>query len=143
MVTDLNSSADAEVSKCTYSRSGNSLSIQFDTAGTTGDSFTLAASVATPAAATLEGGSHVIALRNTDGTVVGPYAVEPGATTTEAVPQESLGITPYTGGAAERTHYAFGTSDTWSLSARVLSIKPRGDQVEITAVGEYDDVHQN
>ena len=43
----------------------------------------------------------------------------------------------------ERTHYAFGTQDKWSVYARVTGIRPRSNQVEITAVIEDDRVHQN
>jgi hypothetical protein len=60
LVADLNASGDAEVAKCTYSRptSTQTLAIEFDTAGPTGNSFTLAASAATVSAATLTGGGY-------------------------------------------------------------------------------------
>jgi hypothetical protein len=60
LVVDLNASGDAEVAKCTYSRptSTQTLAIEFDTAGPTGNSFTLAASAATVSAATLTGGGY-------------------------------------------------------------------------------------
>ena len=48
-----------------------------------------------------------------------------------------------TGTDAERTHFAFGAADKWSVSARVTGIRPRSNQVEITAVIEDDRVHQN
>ena len=57
------------------------------------------------------------------------------------VPQAPLDIEPYLGSEAERTHYAFGPSDAWSLFARVLAIRPRGERVEIWCVGEHDAVH--
>src|SRR5690606_32363967 len=63
LVSDLNASADVEVAKCTYSRptSTQTLVIVFDTAGPTGNSFTLAASAASVSGPTLTGGgySHV------------------------------------------------------------------------------------
>jgi hypothetical protein len=91
----------------------------------------------------MEGETHYIALRRFDGAIAGPYPVIPGETGYEAVPQGPLDIAPYTGGEAERTHYAFGPSDAWSLFARVLAIRPRGERVEIAAVGEHDGVHVN
>ena len=46
LATDLNSSADAQISRCTYTANtaDDRLEIAFDTAGTPGNSFTLAAS---------------------------------------------------------------------------------------------------
>jgi hypothetical protein len=63
LATDLNGTADAQVSKCTYTANttDDRLEIQFDTAGTTGNSFTLAASASgngTVSAATLTGGGY-------------------------------------------------------------------------------------
>lgn len=57
LVTDLNASADTEIAKCTYGEAdGTTLTIEFDTAGTTGNDFTLAASAAMPSASSLGGG---------------------------------------------------------------------------------------
>ncbi|GIX11759.1 phage tail tube protein [Elioraea sp.] len=60
LVADLNASADAEVSKCTYSRpaSTQTLAIEFDIAGPTGNGFTIAASAASVSGSTLTGGGH-------------------------------------------------------------------------------------
>ena len=63
LASDLNGSADAQISKCTYTANttDDRLEIQFDTAGTTGNSFTLAASAnsnGTVSAATLTGGGY-------------------------------------------------------------------------------------
>ncbi|HYN38083.1 MAG TPA: phage tail tube protein [Rhodospirillales bacterium] len=63
LASDLNGSADAEISKCTYTANmaDDRLEIQFDTAGTTGNAFTLAASAnsgGTASAATLTGGGY-------------------------------------------------------------------------------------
>jgi len=89
------------------------------------------------------GETHAIALRRPDGSIAGPYPVIPGDGDDEALPQAPLDLEPYVGGEAERTHYAFGPSEAWSLFARVLSIRPRGERVEIAAVGEDDAVHVN
>lgn len=88
-------------------------------------------------------GPHYIALRRADGSIAGPYPVLQGEAADAATPQAPLDIEPYLGGEAERTHYAFGPSDAWSLFARVLAIRPRGERVEIAAVGEHDAVHVN
>ena len=63
VASDLNGSADAEVAKCTYTANttDDRLEIEFDTAGTTGNSFTLAASAnsgGSVSAATLTGGGY-------------------------------------------------------------------------------------
>ncbi|MBK8174806.1 MAG: hypothetical protein IPK66_05905 [Rhodospirillales bacterium] len=63
LASDLNGSADVQVAKCTYTAStaDDRLEIQFDTAGTTGNSFTLAASAdsnGTVSASTLTGGGY-------------------------------------------------------------------------------------
>ena len=63
LASDLNASADAEVSKCTYAANttGDRLEIEFDTTGTAGNAFTLSASASstgTVSAATLTGGGH-------------------------------------------------------------------------------------
>ncbi len=55
---------------------------------------------------------------------------------------EDLAFTPYTGADEERTHFAFGAGEEWGLRARVLAVRPRGEQVEITAVGEDARVHE-
>lgn len=61
LVTNLNASADAEVAKVTYSENDVDLLLSFDTAGLSGNAYTLAASHATVSGATLKGGgfSHV------------------------------------------------------------------------------------
>jgi hypothetical protein len=60
LVDDLNASADVEIAKCTYARptGTETLAIAFDTAGPTGNSFTLASSAATVSGLTLTGGGH-------------------------------------------------------------------------------------
>ena len=86
--------------------------------------------------------AHYIALRRRDGTVSGPWPVTPGADARIVVLNEDLAFTPYTGADEERTHVAFGPGEGWSLRARVLAVRPRGEQVEITAVGEDARVHE-
>jgi hypothetical protein len=60
LAADLNASADAEVSKCTYSRptGTQTLAIELDMAGPTGNGFTIAALVATVSGPTLTGGGY-------------------------------------------------------------------------------------
>jgi hypothetical protein len=63
LASDLNSSADAEIAKCTYTANttDDRLEIEFDTAGTTGNAFTLSASAnsnGTVSASTLTGGGY-------------------------------------------------------------------------------------
>jgi sulfur carrier protein ThiS len=89
-----------------------------------------------------DGETHYIALRRRDGTVSGPWLVSPGADDRRVILAEALDFTPYTGASEERTHFAFGVGDAWSLRARVIAIRPRGEQVEITAVGEDARVHE-
>ncbi len=64
LVTDLNGSADAQISKCTYTANttDDRLEIEFDAAGLTGNAFTLSASAnsgATVSYGTLTGGGHM------------------------------------------------------------------------------------
>lgn len=89
------------------------------------------------------GGTHYIGLRARDGSVSGPYVVTAGADSYHVVhTATSLDITPYTGGAEERTHFAFGGADTWRQPARVVAVRPRSlTQVEIEAINEDDSVH--
>lgn len=69
LAADLNTSADAEVAKCTYSADTTTLSIAHDTAGAGGNAYTLAASTSpdsngTPSAATLAGGTTLHTFRS-------------------------------------------------------------------------------
>ena len=86
--------------------------------------------------------AHYIALRKRDGSLSGPWLVSPGGDERSIVLSEHLDLEPYTGADEERTHFAFGPGEAWGLRARVLAVRPRGEQVEITAVGEDDRVHQ-
>jgi len=85
---------------------------------------------------------HYLALRKRDGTLSGPWPVVPGAVPRTVELAEDLEFEPYTGAEEERTHFAFGPGEAWGLKARVLAVRPRGEQVEITAVGEDVRVHQ-
>ncbi len=57
LVLDLNASADALLTVATYSATLTDLDIVYDTPGTGGNAYTLAASVATPSSGTLTGGT--------------------------------------------------------------------------------------
>ena len=68
--------------------------------------------------------------------------VTAGTLNTEVVLSEEPNMDILTGTDAERTHFAFGTADKWSVLARVTGIRSRSDKVEITAVIEDERVHQ-
>ena len=89
-----------------------------------------------------EGQTHYLALRKKNGSLSGPYVVTAGSLPTEVVLSEEPDIDILTGTDAERTHFAFGTADKWSVLARVTGIHPRSTKVEITAVIEDSRVHQ-
>jgi hypothetical protein len=57
LAADLNASTDSNVRVATYSRSGNVLDIAYDTPGTEGEGYTLAASAATTSSTVLQLGS--------------------------------------------------------------------------------------
>ena len=76
---------------------------------------------------------HYLALRRRDGTLSGPWPVLPGDDARTVELNEDLDLEPYTGADEERTHFAFGAGETWGLRARVLAVRPRGEQVEVTA----------
>lgn len=89
-----------------------------------------------------DGQTHYVALRQKNGSLSGPYVVTAGTLNTEVVLCEEPNMDILTGTDAERTHFAFGTADKWSVFARVTGIRPRSDKVEITAVIEDERVHQ-
>ena len=91
---------------------------------------------------TAERPAHYMALRKRDGSLSGPWPVSPGADERTVLLSEDLDFGPYTGAEEERTHFAFGPGEAWGLRARVLAVRPRGEQVEITAVGEDARVHE-
>lgn len=89
--------------------------------------------------------THYIALRERAGALAGPFKCEAGTAENQVHLLEALTLTPSTGSAEERTHFAFGPGDKWSRLCRVLAVRPRngGEQVEITAVAEDSRVHVN
>jgi hypothetical protein len=104
------------------------------------DADTLIAKLSEPVSF-IDGQPHVMALRRRDGGVSGPHAVIPGSDAYQVVIAELPQIPIETGLSAERTHYAFGIAEQWSLMARVIAVRPRGEQVEITCVAEHPAVH--
>ncbi|MBR1600523.1 MAG: phage tail protein, partial [Alphaproteobacteria bacterium] len=89
------------------------------------------------------GVKNVLALRNKNGSLSGVYEVTATELNTEVMLKSQPNAEILTTSGVERTHYAFGTQDKWSVYARVTGIRPRSNQVEITAVIEDDRVHQN
>ncbi len=90
----------------------------------------------------IEGKPHYLALRKKDGSLSGPYVVTPTDYDTEVLLTEMPAIEILTDTNIERTHFAFGLADKWSVLARVTGIRPRSTKVEITAVIEDNRVHQ-
>ncbi|CAA7620626.1 host specificity factor TipJ family phage tail protein [Magnetospirillum sp. SS-4] len=91
-----------------------------------------------------EGASHYLALRRRDGSLAGPFMVEamPGDPAKVRI-LDLLTVTPYVGGSEERTYFSFGPGQAWAQTARILAIRPRAAQVEISAVAEDFRVHVN
>jgi sulfur carrier protein ThiS len=87
------------------------------------------------------GANHYIALRRLDGSVTDPMGVARGATDRHAVLQQAPSVGIQTGGGEERTHFAFGVGQTWAQMARVMSVKPRANLVEVSCVAESPAVH--
>lgn len=90
-----------------------------------------------------DGVKNILALRNKNGSLGGVYEVTATELSTEVTLKTPPDIEILTASGVERTHFAFGTADKWSVFARVTGIRPRSNQVEITAVIEDDRVHQN
>lgn len=90
-----------------------------------------------------DGEIHYIALRQKNGSLSGPYVATAGVLNTEVVLSEEPPMEVLTGTDSERTHFAFGITDKWSVFARITGIRPRSDKVEITAVIEDNRVHNN
>lgn len=84
---------------------------------------------------------HVIALRMRDGSVAGPYSVASAGDANSVVFEGSPDVDIRVATDSERTHFAFGKADLWATLARVITIRPRGDQVEVTCVPENSLVH--
>lgn len=90
-----------------------------------------------------DGVKNILALRNKNGSLGGVYEVTATELSTEVTLKTPPDIEILTSSGVERTHFAFGSADKWSVFARVTGIRPRSNQVEITAVIEDDRVHQN
>ena len=90
-----------------------------------------------------DGVKNILALRSKNGSLGGVYEVTATELSTEVMLKTPPDIEILTSSGVERTHFAFGTADKWSVFARVTGIRPRSHQVEITAVIEDDRVHQN
>ena len=87
------------------------------------------------------GAAHYLVLRKPDGSVSDALEVTPGATATHAILKNQPGFEPLVSADRERTHFAFGVGQSWSQLARVMSVKPRAEQVELTCVTENALVH--
>lgn len=85
--------------------------------------------------------NHFIVFRRRDGSISGPWQVTVGNSSYEVILSGTLDFVPYTGSSEERTHFSFGKSEEWGILARVTSVKPQGELVEITAVVENNLVH--
>lgn len=90
----------------------------------------------TPAAA------HYMMLRRPNGSAAGPIEVTQGANEFEIVFDQSLvDFDIYAGHEKEKTYISFGRSGAVIQLARVLSTKPRGNTVQISAINEDARVH--
>lgn len=91
------------------------------------------------------GGAHSFAMRKRDGSVAGPYVATAGSDAYHVVISAwTSGVDPIPdiSGTRERTHYAFGPSNSQYIRCRVLSLRPKSaETVEINAVVESDYVH--
>ncbi len=88
-----------------------------------------------------DGQNHYIVLRKRDGSISGPWLVLKGNNDYEIILQDELNFIPYTGESEERTHFSFGIGENWGVLARITSVRPQGELVEISAVAENPLVH--
>lgn len=87
-------------------------------------------------------GPHVLGIRRADGSVSGPWSVVQGTSADQAVLETAPDMTPYSGSAQERSHVAFGTTNTWAALCKVTSVRPRDlHHVRIEAVPDDPSVH--
>lgn len=86
-------------------------------------------------------GTHYVATRKRDGSVDGPYVAQCGSTRDVVVFDTALTFTPVTDYSEERAHIAFGLGTDYAMRARVVTVRPRGEQVEIVCVNEDALVH--
>ena len=86
--------------------------------------------------------THYMRFRKQNGSYDGPYEVTEGANEYQAILEDALAFTPYTGNASEKTSYSFGPGDQHGRTALVVGVRPRGlYQVEIQTINEDDAVH--
>lgn len=88
-----------------------------------------------------EGAEHHLAFQQPDGSVAGPFLVMRGVADHLAVVPSTAPIDLIDAIAAGPPHFSFGIGQTWSQLARVMAIRPRGEQVEIACVVEHPLVH--
>lgn len=85
---------------------------------------------------------YYVGLRKRDGSIDGPYLATVDPDLIHVILAAAPAITPYTGGAEERTHYVLGYGAAWRQPARVIAVRPRGlHHADIVAVNEDDNVH--
>lgn len=89
------------------------------------------------------GTDHYIGLRQRDNSLAGPFRVAAvdGAADQVRLLEDLDGFVPYTGADEERTQYAFGAGNDWARKVKIRGVKPRGKEIEVTAVVEDDRVH--
>lgn len=94
---------------------------------------------------TFTNGTHYLAFRNRDGSPVGPFVALPTNDPKMVVLSDwdsSVDVEPDTGMGRERAHVVFGPANTQWITARLLSVKPKGiDTCTLEAVVESDFVH--
>lgn len=84
------------------------------------------------------GASYVVAYRNPDGTVAGPFPATQGANEYEIIAPIPLPWPDLTA-RQEPPHVYFGTTERWAFKALITSVRPRGQLgASVTAVN-YDD----
>lgn len=90
-----------------------------------------------------EGVDHYIMLRRPDGSAWGPVKVIKGASENTVVMDinDSLDFAVYTGTEMERTFYSFGRAGQVVSLARITSIRPRTNTVQINCINEDVRVH--
>ena len=93
------------------------------------------------------GRKHYIALRARNGSPVGPFLVLTGADKSRLRFSEepTSEVSSLLSGAVdgERVHFSFGPDNDWRRLARVIAVKPQGNNIQLTAVLEDSRVHQS
>lgn len=88
----------------------------------------------------LEAASYIV-LRRANGSTTEPILVTRGASNSELILEQAPDFLMQVGALQERTYFAFGVGQAWAQLARVMSVKPRADLVELTCVTENALVH--